>query len=166
MNRSQPEVVSLVFAGLGGQGVLKASDIAAETAFRCGLDVKKAEVHGMSQRGGFVTSDVRYGRQVWSPMVSPGEADFLIVLEDSQLEASRWYLRPGGMLLTRSSLEGLRLPSPKSLNIALLGMLSARLDLPLEAWIEAIRSNLPEKFHEPNLGAFHAARALMEGRKE
>ena len=55
------KVTNVVLAGLGGQGVLKASDILADAALRAGLDVKKAEVHGMSQRGGSVTSDVRFG---------------------------------------------------------------------------------------------------------
>ena len=70
-----------MIAGLGGQGVLKASDIVAEAAFRAGLDVKKSEVHGMSQRGGSVTSDIRFGRQVSSPMMPPGEADYLVLLD-------------------------------------------------------------------------------------
>ncbi len=78
-------ITNIVIAGLGGQGVLRASDILAAVAFDAGLDVKKAEVHGMSQRGGSVTSDVRYGPAVLSPMVPPGGADFLVVLEETQL---------------------------------------------------------------------------------
>ncbi len=62
-------VVNVIVAGLGGQGVIKASDILADAAFRAGLDVKKAEIHGMSQRGGSVTSDVRFGDAVQSPMI-------------------------------------------------------------------------------------------------
>ncbi len=61
------KVVNVVIAGLGGQGVIKASDILADAALRAGLDVKKAEIHGMSQRGGSVTSDVRFGEEVLSP---------------------------------------------------------------------------------------------------
>ena len=87
---------NVVIAGLGGQGVIKASDILAEAAFRAGLDVKKSELHGMSQRGGSVTSDVRFGAQVFSPMVPPGEADFLVVLAPDQVEPNRHCLRPGG----------------------------------------------------------------------
>ena len=92
-------IVNVVIAGLGGQGVLKASDILAEAAFRTGQDVKKAEVHGMSQRGGSVASDVRYGADVASPMVPPGEADFLLVLTPDQIEPNRASLRPGGILI-------------------------------------------------------------------
>jgi len=79
-----PRVTNVVLAGLGGQGVIKASDILAEAALRAGLDVKKSEIHGMSQRGGSVTSDVRFGPKVLSPMVPAGEADFLVVLEPSR----------------------------------------------------------------------------------
>jgi indolepyruvate ferredoxin oxidoreductase beta subunit len=64
-------VTNIVLGGLGGQGVLTASDILADAAFRAGFDVKKSELHGMSQRGGSVSSDVRYGPRVLSPMVPP-----------------------------------------------------------------------------------------------
>jgi len=72
--RNANEVTNIVIAGLGGQGVLKASDIVAEVVFRAGFDVKKSEIHGMSQRGGSVSSDVRFGERVYSPMVPLGEA--------------------------------------------------------------------------------------------
>ena len=91
---SSRQVTNVVIAGLGGQGVLKASDIVAEAAFRAGLDVKKSEVHGMSQRGGSVASDVRFGGTVLSPMVPPGEADYLVLLDADQLETNRHLLRP------------------------------------------------------------------------
>ena len=78
-------VRNIVLAGIGGQGIVKASDILADAAFRAGHDVKKAEVHGMSQRGGSVTTDVRYGPAVVSPMVPDGEADILVVMEPTQV---------------------------------------------------------------------------------
>src|ERR1035437_4528384 len=87
------KVTNIVIAGLGGQGVLKASDIVAEVAFRAGFDVKKSEIHGMSQRGGSVTSDIRFGKSVYSPMVPSGEADYLVVLSPDQVEPNRWQLR-------------------------------------------------------------------------
>ncbi len=151
-------VVNIVFAGLGGQGVLRASDIAADAALRCGFDVKKSEIHGMSQRGGFVTSDVRFGEEVSSPMVPRGEADYLVVLAPDQLEAARGNLRTGGVLILPEALNGTPLSNKKSLNVALLGVLSARLRIPEANWLEAIRSNLPEKFHEVNLQAFQLGR--------
>ena len=75
------KITNIVLAGLGGQGVLKGTDILADVALRAGFDVKKSEIKGMSQRGGSVTGDVRFGERVFSPMVPAGEADFLLVLE-------------------------------------------------------------------------------------
>ncbi|HRZ17457.1 MAG TPA: 2-oxoacid:acceptor oxidoreductase family protein, partial [Candidatus Hydrogenedentes bacterium] len=78
--------------------MLKASDILVDAVFRGGLDVKKSEVHGMSQRGGSVCSDIRYGKEVFSPMVPPSEADYLVVLEATQVDPNRWLLRKDGVL--------------------------------------------------------------------
>jgi len=118
------KVTNVILAGLGGQGVLKASDILADAAVRAGLDVKKAEVHGMSQRGGSVTSDVRFGEKVLSPMVPRGEADFLVVLAPSEIEVTRPLLRPGGVLIPPDFVVEAALPNKRSLNVALLGALS------------------------------------------
>src|SRR5512146_2543751 len=117
-------VTNIVLAGLGGQGVLTASDILAQAILRAGYDVKKSEIKGMSQRGGSVTSDVRFGPIVYSPMVPPGDADFLLVLEPTQVEPHRFYLRPNGTLITPEAVDSARLPNRKSLNVALLGALS------------------------------------------
>ena len=152
-------VTNVIIAGLGGQGVLKASDILAEAAFLAGLDVKKAEVHGMSQRGGSVASDVRFGRRVFSPMVPPGEADFLVVLADDQVENNRPCLRPSGLLLTAGMIDPDRLPSRRSLNVAVLGLLSRHLPLDPSHWHEAIRKNFKAELHEANLLAFEIGRA-------
>ncbi|MFP4056223.1 MAG: 2-oxoacid:acceptor oxidoreductase family protein [Candidatus Brocadiia bacterium] len=151
-------VTNVVVAGLGGQGVLKASDIVAEAAFRAGRDVKKSEIHGMSQRGGSVTSDVRFGTQVLSPMVPGGEAHYLLVLAPDQIENNRARLRPDGVLVEPSVLDTDRLPHPRSLNVALLGVLSTHLDFELEHWQAAIQSNLPQKVHELNAVAFEMGR--------
>lgn len=155
-------VINVVFAGLGGQGVLKASDILAETAFSAGLDVKKSELHGMSQRGGSVSSDVRYGRDVQSPMVPAGEADYVVVLADEEVENSRRHLKAGGVLITPDAVDASKLPHSRSLNVALLGVLSGHLDLPEEQWAGAIKANLPEKVHEVNVKAFEMGRATVK----
>ncbi len=158
----QRRVTNVVIAGLGGQGVLKASDIVAEAAFRAGFDVKKSEIHGMSQRGGSVASDVRFGPEVFSPMVSAGEADFLVLFDADQLEANRAQARPDGVMITPAVLEGVTLASRKSLNVAMVGALSAWLDIPEETWLDAVRAQLPERLHAPNLSAFRAGRAEGE----
>lgn len=92
-------VFNIVIAGVGGQGVLMASKVLAESALASGMDVKQNEVHGMAQRGGSVISFVRIGKKVYSPIVMPGSADILISFEP--LEALRYvhYLKPGGMLV-------------------------------------------------------------------
>jgi indolepyruvate ferredoxin oxidoreductase beta subunit len=92
-------VFNIVIAGVGGQGVLLASKVLAESALACGMDVKQNEVHGMAQRGGSVISFVRIGQKVYSPVVMSGSADILISFEP--LEALRYvhYLKPGGRLV-------------------------------------------------------------------
>jgi indolepyruvate ferredoxin oxidoreductase, beta subunit len=160
-------VVNVVLAGLGGQGVIKASDILADAALRAGRDVKKSELHGMSQRGGSVTSDVRFGRTetdlVLSPMVPRGEADFLVVLAPSEVEVAQTMLRPGGLLLAPDLIPEGDLPNKRSLNVALLGALSTRLDLPADALLEAVRAALPERLHAVNERAFELGRSLGAG---
>jgi indolepyruvate ferredoxin oxidoreductase beta subunit len=93
------QIFNIVIAGVGGQGVLLASKVLAESALASGMDVKQDEVHGMAQRGGSVISFVRIGDQVHSPVVMPGTADLLISFEP--LEALRYshYLKPGGRLV-------------------------------------------------------------------
>ena len=159
-------VTNIVIAGLGGEGVLKASDIVAEVAFRAGLDVKKSEIHGMSQRGGSVSSDVRFGEEIYSPMVPPAEADYLVVLSPDQVEPNRWRLREGGTLITPDAIPPNALREKRSLNVALLGCLSVSLPFPEAAWVEAIRGSLPEKVHAANLHALAVGRAAAKNQTD
>ena len=154
-------LTNVVVAGLGGQGVLKASDILAQVALRAGLDVKKSEIKGMSQRGGSVTSDVRFGDAVLSPMVPPGEADYLLVLEPTEVAPNRHFLKPGGILITPEAINAGRLANKKSLNVALLGALSVHLPLPEAEWIEALREAFPPEFFTHNQQAFQMGRACQ-----
>jgi indolepyruvate ferredoxin oxidoreductase beta subunit len=85
---SDNEVKSILFAGVGGQGILRASDIICEVIMKAGFDVKKSEVHGMAQRGGCVTSHVRYGKKVYSPLAEPGSIQTLVSFE--KMEALRY----------------------------------------------------------------------------
>ncbi len=154
----QNRVTNIVIAGLGGQGVLSATDIVADVAFAAGLEVKKSEVHGMSQRGGSVSSDVRYGTQVFSPMVSRGEADFLVVTATDQVPVNQAALSPNGVLIEESQIDASKLTTKKAINVALLGKLSRHLEFTPEAWLEAIRRNFPEKLYEGNEKAFYLGR--------
>ncbi len=74
-------ITNILLVGVGGQGILLASEILSETFMLAGFDVKKSEIHGMSQRGGSVVSHVRYGREVFSPIVPEGEGDILFGFE-------------------------------------------------------------------------------------
>lgn len=93
------KITNYLFVGVGGQGILTASDIAASVGLAAGFEAKKSEVHGFSQRGGVVESHVRWGRRVGAPTAEKGTVDYLIALE--LLESARWidWLRPGGALL-------------------------------------------------------------------
>ncbi len=149
------KIFNIVIAGIGGQGVLKASDVLATAAFLKGFDVKKSEVHGMSQRGGSVTSDVRFGKKVWSPTVTRGEADAVIVLEIDQKPIVESYLKQDGIMLLPSDIAQEKLPDKRSINIAMLGRLSTVIScIEQNYWLEAIKKCFPEKLWEQNISAF------------
>lgn len=75
------KVTNILLAGVGGQGILLASEVLSEVLMMAGYDVKKNEIHGMSQRGGSVTSHVRFGEKVYSPIIPEGEVDVLFGFE-------------------------------------------------------------------------------------
>jgi indolepyruvate ferredoxin oxidoreductase beta subunit len=91
--------LNMLFVGVGGQGILTASDIAAQVGLELGLDAKKSEVHGFAQRGGVVESHIRWADVVRSPTCEKGTVDVLVAFE--LLEAARWldWLKPGGTLI-------------------------------------------------------------------
>jgi indolepyruvate ferredoxin oxidoreductase beta subunit len=100
----------ILMTGVGGQGVILASDALAEIALKSGCDVKKSDSLGMSQRGGSVVSHLRLGDRVFSPVIGKGNADFLLAFE--RLEGARWaeHLRPGGIVIVNEH----AMPPPSS----------------------------------------------------
>jgi indolepyruvate ferredoxin oxidoreductase beta subunit len=96
------ETTNVILAGVGGQGVILASELLAMAAVHVGYDTKQTEVHGIAQRGGSVHSHVRFGGGVYSPLIKPGEADVLIATE--KLEGLRFahYVREGGVIVMNS----------------------------------------------------------------
>ena len=90
---------SILLAGVGGQGIIRASDILCQVMIAAGLDVKKSEVHGMAQRGGCVTSHVRYGKKVFSPLAKKGDVDILVAFE--KMETLRYldYVQADGAVI-------------------------------------------------------------------
>jgi len=93
------KVTNIVLVGVGGQGILLAAEILSETFMLAGFDVKKSEIHGMSQRGGSVVSHVRYGKEVFSPMVPEGDGDILFGFELMESYRSLSLLKPGGTVV-------------------------------------------------------------------
>ena len=93
---------SIALVGVGGQGILLASEICAQAAMECGFDVKTNEVHGMAQRGGSVVAQIRYGHEVYSPLIAPGQASVLVALE--RIEGLRYheYLSEDGLAVVNS----------------------------------------------------------------
>ena len=86
---SNDRVYNVLIVGVGGQGIILASDVLGLVAARHGYDVKKNEIHGMAQRGGSVSSHVRFGKFVSSPIIKMGEADVLLSFE--QIETLRYF---------------------------------------------------------------------------
>lgn len=92
-------LTNILLVGVGGQGIIVASEIMADVFLEAGYDVKKSEVHGMAQRGGSVSTHVRFGARVFSPLIKEGEADFFMAFEE--LEAMRYlhYLGPNPTII-------------------------------------------------------------------
>lgn len=199
MPRTKPdEGGGLLLVGVGGQGVIMASDIAAAALIAGGHDVKQSEVHGMAQRGGVVFSHLRFGPEVASPILAAGGAGILVAFEWA--EALRWlsYLRPGGTLvasprrivppascsdrrtwavayppvdpgavarlagdarLADADAVATSLGNARAASAVLLGIVSSLLDVPGQAWEDAIAARVPPRTAEVNLRAFRAGRA-------
>ncbi len=197
-------ITSVLLTGVGGQGIITASSVLAEACRLAGWNLKKSEVHGMSQRGGSVMSFVRFSRDepVRSPLIPEGAADLMLafeplealrqikqtrgdaraLLEDSRIRpitvSTGAYAYPEDCLerLTDSGREITLIPAyararelgePRAANTVMLGAASTLLDLPPEAWEQALRAGLKPKTLEVNLTAFEIgkelAREAMEG---
>ncbi len=187
------KVTNILLAGVGGQGTLLASEVLSEALMIAGHDVKKSEIHGMSQRGGSVVSHVRFGPKVFSAIIPEGGADILFGFE--LLESYRYlpWLKKGGKVVVNDLkiipapvamgqaeypadipeklraavadsrvVNGMALAEQagnlRTVNIALLGALSCELDIPEEAWQQALRNMVPERFLDANLKAFALGR--------
>jgi indolepyruvate ferredoxin oxidoreductase beta subunit len=183
-------VFNVLMVGVGGQGIVLASDILAEAAALSGQDVKKSEIHGMSRRGGPVFSHVRFGERVFAPVIDEGQADVILSMEPMELlRWSRW-ARPGaaacyfaepilpvgveeypsnlaaeiGRLfpqVVRIELAAIRRSVPlKVRNTALLGAASVFFPLEVEHLQQALKVMSPRGSYEANQAAFDAGREL------
>ena len=100
------KTINFMLAGVGGQGTILASDVLANVGLAAGYQAKQAEVHGMSQRGGSVTSYVRWGETVFSPLVGAGEVDVFLTFEKVEALRNLDQLRPGALAVI--SLEAIK----------------------------------------------------------
>ncbi len=94
-----PQSINFLLAGVGGQGTILAADVLVHVGLAAGYQAKQAEVHGLSQRGGSVTSHVRWGKVVYSPMAGAGEIDVCLAFEKVEAMRSLAQLRPGALAL-------------------------------------------------------------------
>jgi indolepyruvate ferredoxin oxidoreductase beta subunit len=152
-------VYNIFMCGLGGQGILTASEVCGVAAMNAGFHVKKSEVHGMSQRGGSVESHIRMGKHIESPLIVPGTADFLVCFSAEEGEKMLFYLKPGGVdfrkYLAQAAAE---IQDPRFLNTYLTGVLSLFLPIAEEAWLSSLREVITKKVEE-NAQVFLKARA-------
>jgi len=132
---------SILFCGVGGQGVLKASEICGMAALLQGFNVKKSEVHGMAQRGGSVESHLRFGEKVYSPLIMPGQADQLVCFNRGEADRVSHFLKEDGTSFVGyiDVFEKQEL-SPLFLNTFLLGILSSYLPIEQDYWLTALKT--------------------------
>ncbi len=93
------DTINFLLAGVGGQGTILASDVLVNVGLAAGLSAKQAEVHGMSQRGGDVTSHVRWGKVVYAPLAGAGEVDVLLAFEKAEALRNLHFCRPGAWVV-------------------------------------------------------------------
>jgi len=147
--------INILFCGTGGQGVLTASEVCAWAAIFAGFQVKKSEVHGMAQRGGSVESHLRFGKEVFSPLIPQGKVDFLVPFyKDEGLRLKNLLEAKGINLLSALETAQTAVGDKKYLNIFLLGVLSRYLAIKEENWIKAIEKVFLNKNSEENKRIF------------
>jgi len=156
------KVYSITFGGIGGQGILKASEICSWAALFAGYHVKKSEVHGMAQRGGSVESHVRFGKRVYSPLVPMGGADVLVCFHLEEHPRLESFLKKEGVDLTDylDKVTHAMADNPRGLNTCLVGVLSAKLPIKEEHWMKAIETVFKGKGVEENQKVFLGGRKL------
>lgn len=93
------DVKNILFVGVGGQGIILTSKVLSTALVNAGYDVKMSEVHGMAQRGGSVTTQVRYGDKVYSPIIGKGQADIIVSFEKMEAMRMLEYLKKGGIMV-------------------------------------------------------------------
>lgn len=151
------ETINILFCGIGGQGVLKASELCSLAALFEGYHVKKSEVHGMAQRGGSVESHVRFGRLVYSPLIPCGMVDFLVPFHREEHDRLKHFLKPDGIDLLKY-LEKAESEDKRYFNTYLVGVLSRFLPIKETSWLRALEVAFSHKNLDHNRHLFLKAR--------
>ena len=153
------DTINILFCGTGGQGILTAAEIVGLAAMYDGHHVKKSEVHGMAQRGGSVESHLRFGKEVFSPIIEAGKADFLLSFDKGEHDRMVSMLKQGGTDLFDDFVKGQeKITNPKFLNTYMLGVLSKHLKISDESWQKALKAVIKPQFVEKNLEIFASAK--------
>ena len=147
------ETKSVLLVGVGGQGTILASKVLTSGLIAAGYDVKMSEVHGMSQRGGTVTTQVRFGSKVWSPLIGEGEADVLVSFETMEAMRADTLAIDAVKVATDQGM-------PRGMNVVLLGALVAALGVDDVDWAAALKSCVKPQFYEANLKCLEAGLKL------
>ncbi len=156
-------VINVTFGGIGGQGIIKASELLGWAALYDGFHVKKSEVHGMAQRGGSVESHVRFGSKIYSPLVGPAQADYVLCFHADEHERIKTFLKKDGVDLA-GFLEKAQaiIENPKHLNTVLVGVLAAYLQIRSESWQKAMETVFSPKILAENQAVFEKGKALVK----
>ena len=157
------KVYNIIFGGIGGQGILKASEICGWAALYEGLSVKKSEVHGMAQRGGSVESHLRFGKKVFSPLIGPGQADYLVCFHKDEHPRLKAFLKADGTdLIDYLDKAQSMIENPRHLNTFLVGVLSAHLKIKQKSWTMALHKVFAKKIAEQNRKVFLEGRGINQ----
>lgn len=151
------KTTNILFCGTGGQGVLSAAEICGISAMMAGFHVKKSEIHGMAQRGGSVESHLRFGRQVFSPLIPKGEADILVPFHIDEETRMRHFLKQDGinLMCVIDIIKENKIPLQLA-NTFFLGALAKHLDISQEYWLKAIEHKFFNKKLQENINVFLA----------
>lgn len=152
--------MNIIIAGIGGQGTILASNVICDVLLEQGYDVKKSEIHGMSQRGGSVISHVRYSKtgKVYSPMVSLKDADIVLSFHPNETRRYAHLAKDNAKVIELNDEDKKKLANPRSLNMYGVGILSKLLNIEEKYWTATIKKLLKPKIQEENLSAFALGR--------
>lgn len=156
--KTKNQTKNILICGVGGQGVILASSVISSALIKAGYDVKKSEVHGMSQRGGAVTSHIRFGKKVYSPIIPGGETDYLLSLNSRETTRNQHELKKNGVVLECPAELAEKLEDIRSVNICLVGILSAHLDIKEDIWKSIIEEKIAKKILDLNIRSFNLGR--------